>query len=57
MKIWPACEMLVLITYWQKLALIVHADVVEAAVLILVYIYTKCMQAAKALVSIHIYTG
>ena len=40
-----------------KPALIVHADAVESAVLILVYIYTKCMQAAKALVSLHIYTG
>ena len=40
MKIWPACEILVLITYWQKPALIVHADAVEPAVFILVYIYT-----------------
>ena len=40
MKIWPACEILVLITYWQKPALIVHADAVEPAVLILVNIYT-----------------
>ena len=39
MKIWPACEILVLITYWQKTALIVHDDAVEPAVLILVYIY------------------
>ena len=31
MKIWPACEILVLITYWQKPALIVHADAVEPA--------------------------
>ena len=31
---------LVLITYWQKPALIVHADAVVPAVLILVYIYT-----------------
>ena len=40
MKIWPACEILVLITYLQKPAFIVHADAVEPAVLILVYIYT-----------------
>ena len=40
MKIWPTCEILVLITYWQKPALIVHADAVDQAVLILVYIYT-----------------
>ena len=44
MKIWTACEILVLITYWQKPGkkptLIVHADAVEPAVLILVYIYT-----------------
>ena len=40
MKIWPACEILVLNTYWQKPALIVHADEVEPTVLILVYIYT-----------------
>ena len=57
MKIWPACEILVLITDWQKPALIVHADAVEPAVLILVYIYTYCMQAVKALMSLHIYTG
>ena len=57
MKIWPACEILVLITYWQKPALIVNADAVEPAVSILVYIYAKCMQTAKALVSLHIYTG
>ena len=31
--------------------------IVEPALLILVYIYTKCMQAAKALVSLHFYTG
>ena len=39
MKIWPACEILIPITYWQKPALIVHANAVEPAVLILVYIY------------------
>ena len=57
MNIWPACGILMLITYWQKPALFVHADAVEPAVLILFYIYTKCMQAAKALMSLHIYTG
>ena len=57
MKIRPACEILVIITYWQKPALIVHVDAVEPAVLILVYSYTYCMQAAKALMSLHIYTG
>ena len=56
MKILPACEILVLVAYWQMPAFIVHADAVEPAVLILVYIYTKCLQAAKALVSLHIYT-
>ena len=40
MKIWLACEILVLITYWQKPALMVQADAMEPAVLILVYIYT-----------------
>ena len=40
MKIWPACEILVLITYWQKPALIIHADAVEPVGLIVVYIYT-----------------
>ena len=40
MKFWQACEILVLITYWQKPALIVHADAVEPAFLIVVYIYT-----------------
>ena len=40
MKIWPACESLVLITYKQKPALIVHTSALEPAVLILVYIYT-----------------
>ena len=40
MKIWPVREILELITYWQKPALIVHADAVESTVLILVYIYT-----------------
>ena len=40
MKIWPACVILVLITYWQKPALIVHADAVEPAVLIMAYIYS-----------------
>ena len=44
----------VMIVYWQKPALIVHADAVEPVVLILDYIYT---QAAKALVCLHIYTG
>ena len=38
MNIWPACEILVLITYCQKPAFIVHADAVGPAVLILVYI-------------------
>ena len=28
------------VTYWRKLALVVHADAVEQAVLILVFIYT-----------------
>ena len=40
MKINPACEILVLITYWQKPTLIVHADEVELAVFNLVYIFT-----------------
>ena len=40
MKIWPASEILVCITYWQKPALIVHVDAVKPAVLIRVYIYT-----------------
>ena len=34
-----------------------HAEAVEPAVLIMVYIYAKYMQAAKALASLHIYTG
>ena len=40
MYIWPTYEILVIITYWQKPALIVHAHAVEPAVLILVHIYT-----------------
>ena len=40
MKIWPACEILVPILYWQELAFIVHADAAGPSVLILVYIYT-----------------
>ena len=40
MRILPACEILELITYWQKPALIVYADTVSPAVLILVYMYT-----------------
>ena len=40
MKIWPAREIVVLFTYWQKPALIVNAGAVKSAVLILVYIYT-----------------
>ena len=37
MKIQPACEIMVLFTYWHKPALIVHADTVESTVFILVY--------------------
>ena len=53
MKIWPS--KLNFGTY--HISLIVHDVAVEPAVLILVYIYTLCMHAAKALVSLHIYIG
>ena len=44
MKIWPAYEIMIRITYWQKTAFYVHADTVEPAVLILVYIHIRCIQ-------------
>ena len=58
MKTLPACEILVLFIYWQKPALIIHADAVEPAALILVYIRTiKVYAGNKGMVSLHIYTG
>ena len=57
MKIWLAYEIMVSIAYWQKTALILYADTVEPAVLILVYTHTKYMQVAEALASLQIYTG
>ena len=52
---------LFLITYWQMFSLIAYADTVELTVFILVrffvYIHTLCIQAAKDLMSLHIYTG
>ena len=56
MKIWQAREILAPITFWLKPALSVNADAVDIAFLIKVYIYTKCMQVAKALVMLHNYT-
>ena len=48
-------------TYWQMLPFFAHADTVELTVLILVWVFvynhTLCLQAAKAPVSLHIYTG
>ena len=40
MKILPDSEILVCFIYWQNPALTVHADAVEPAVLILVFIHT-----------------
>ena len=40
MRIWPSCEILVPITYWQKPTLIILADEVELAFFILVNNYT-----------------
>ena len=52
---------MVLITYWQMLPFIAHADTIAVTVLILVqflvFIHTLCMQAAKALVSLQITAG
>ena len=49
---------MVLLTYWQNPPLIVHADAVEPAVLMMsISMLLKSILAAKALVSLKIYTG
>ena len=55
------CNPILVLSHLQIHPLTTHADAVELAILILVYFYTKshtlCMQAAKDLSPLHMYTS